>query len=565
MTAERDRTLVIGLDGATFDLFHPMMKAGKLPRLSALLEGGTHGPLRSVLPPVTAPAWSSFMTGVEPARHGLFDFTRAEPDGGSRRVVNSRDIAARTLWDHLDEHGRTAGVYNVPVTYPPAPIQGFMWSGMLTPPEVGDQRVQPHSLYGELAKEVEEYCPYVYWRSYEHDRAELIRMITRSMERNERYTEYLMKKYDWDFFMTVVSETDWIQHALGDHLFGGGREQGEEKQEIDALLEVFYRKMDEKVGHLCDLAGPGTTVLIVSDHGFGSLNRLFCMNKWLRDQGHMAMRKDDVSAVSKLLMGIRRNPALRGLARKLVPSGVRGKVARNLPTTDDPKSFWDTPERFHEDLHRIIDWAGTRAFMEVGTQQGITINLKGRQPFGIVEPGPEYDALCETLIGQMKALKDTDGRSFVSEVHRREDVYDGPFIGEAPDIVFFLDDMATLAIPHVGRGSELFLEPFWPLLSMHRMDGILIAKGPGIREGATASARLVDIMPTALYSLGLPVPAGLDGEVCRGLFDEEHLQARPVVYGEAAAGDRPAAGGRGTLTEEEDRQLKDVLRSLGYL
>ena len=125
------RFLVIGIDGGTFDLIRPWAEAGDLPNLARLMAEGVHGPLESTLPPVTAPAWSTFATGKNPGKHGVFDFIL--PMGGRYDLVNATSIHAPTLWQIISEAGLKCGVMNVPVTYPPAPINGFVIGGMLSP------------------------------------------------------------------------------------------------------------------------------------------------------------------------------------------------------------------------------------------------------------------------------------------------------------------------------------------------------------------------------------------------------------------------------------------------
>ena len=153
---ERERVLVIGIDGATFDLLTPWMEEGFLPNLAALMGSGSHGPLRSTIPPITASAWTSFQTGKNPGKHGLFDFTQYRPGSYETSYVNASSVLAEPLWQVLSRQGKRVVVINVPVTYPPRPVNGYLISGMLTP-SMDVEFTYPPDLYQQMVREIGDY------------------------------------------------------------------------------------------------------------------------------------------------------------------------------------------------------------------------------------------------------------------------------------------------------------------------------------------------------------------------------------------------------------------------
>ncbi len=556
----RQKVLVIGLDGATFTTLQPLLDAGILPNIQRLISEGCAGPLKSVTPPITAPAWVSFMTGNHPGNHGVFDFIDSTPDGLSKRVIHAGDIHSKTLWQILAAEKKTLGVFNVPVTYPPQPVDGFMLTGLLTPPGIGEKCCHPPELLGELEEKFGKFLPDVSHRSYkETEREALIAALTDCMLLKGRYTSHLMKKYDWDFFMTVITETDRLQHAFGDWLYdASSRHPKAGHAAIPGLIEAFYQQVDAQVGDYCAIAGPEATVFIISDHGFGHLARGFFLNKWLHREGLLRFKDEFKMRIAEKLQIVRQSPALLSLIRKLGLKGWRERLFRKSAGSANVNLS------LHDAMQASFDWANTRAFMDVGTQQGITINLKGRQPHGIVRPGKDYEELRDSLIARLGAVIDPQtGRPLATEIRKREDVYKGPFAEKAPDIVFTLDGLCTLAVMAVGLGRDLFIDSFWPLLGHHRMDGTFVACGPGIGKGRIEHANLVDVMPTILFAMGLPVPDGLDGKILETIFTADFLRSHPV---RRAQSEKSATKDQApVLTDEETRKIEEQLRGLGYL
>ena len=568
------KVLVIGLDGGCFDQLLPLMDQGLMPRLRALMARGAHGPLRSVIPAVTAPAWVSFMTGSLPCRHGVFDFLRSDQRGGPRRVVNMRDIAVPTLWEVLAAQGRKIGCFNVPVTYPPLALDGFMWSGLLTPSEAGSRRCSPPHLVEELENRFGRFQPDVSLRSYlPKEKARLIRDAIACLDQKGKYTGFLMERSEWDFFMTVITETDRIQHVFTPEIgtlarmpgsdstgkTGGGRRgsNGSGNREVLKLLREFYGRVDAQVGRLCDMAGPDVDVFIVSDHGFGPLERLFFPNQWLQQQGYLTLKQAARLHLQTRLIRLAVNPALRSLVRRLDIFRFRDHLTRRM---DNPMI------RFSNVFDATVDWSRTKAYMENGTQQGIHINLRGRQPHGIVEPGAEYERTRDEIVEALRNVPDPrTGAPMRVEVWRREEIYTGPLAHESPDIIFSLDEMRTMALAPIRREPGLFMDPIWPILAHHRMDGMFVAAGPGFAPGAIEGARLIDVMPTVLQAMNLAIPHGLDGASLERVFTAGFRASSPPRFSTPPGTSPPRADAGEALTAEESLKVEQSLRDLGYI
>ena len=548
--SRRDRVLVIGLDGGTFDVLDPRIRRGALPNLAALIRRGARGTLRAVVPPVTGPNWVSMMTGVNPGRHGVFDFSR--PAAGGRRIVHAGDIRARTLWSVLHEQRKTIGVFNVPVTFPPAKVNGFMISGFLAP-DARSGISHPPELIDELRRENGEYLLDIDFLDVSREgRERLLRQLLASVEQRGRNALYLMRKYDWDFFMAVFAETDRLFHAFWSLLEppeGNGAEPADAAAR--ELAERCLAAVDAQVGALCAEAGDEATVLVVSDHGFGPLNGVFYVNRWLADQGLLALKPEHTPPPRAGGAG----QALRKAGRKLDILGLRRVLRR--PAGRD--GWTDRLARTFQSFHDRIDWGRTRAYYVAPSALGIHLNLQGREPHGIVR-ADEAEAVRSQVIAGLRSVRDpATGDPLVTHLFRREEVFSGPYQAESPDLFFFLRGLEVLASPDLAA-REWFGPAEGKGTGYHRMEGMLIAAGSKVRAGMIDDAEIIDVMPTVLHALGLSVPDDLDGKVLEELFDPSFREAAPVQFAPAAAW----AAAEAALTPEEDAKVRERLQGLGY-
>lgn len=569
------RVFIIGWDGATFDLIKPWVAAGKLPNIAAVLRDGAHGELRSTLPPMTFPAWSSFMTGKNPAKHGIYDFTRQRPGTYDLEFVNGGERKAPSFWKLLSDAGKRVISISVPCTYPPEPIRGVMLSGFDaaglggSSAKLDARGMYPPKLYDELETAVGGHpigsFPIAEINQGRPDLA--LRKILDVIGRKAATAKYLIQKYDWDCAMILFGESDGSGHHFWKYCDPASplytsKPAGME----DAILRV-YQELDRELGELRELLPLDTTLLMMSDHGFGGVgNTVLYPNCWLREQGLLKFRGGLSRWVSRLLDAIKH----RAVAN--LPNNIQQLLSRYARTQI---GGIEAKVRYG-----IIDWQHTQAFFEENPYYpSLRINLQGRQPKGIVAPGPEYEDLRTKLIEMFEDWRHPDtGERIVIHAYRREDVYAGPRLEEAPDIVVHWNthESYTYAFRLSSKSKHLNwieqIDPEQPenmafftgKSGSHRDEGIFLAEGPGIRPGVTLQgAQIIDVAPTILHLLGVPAPNDMDGQVLEDILDADTVA--PVTTESELQNVAVENGQDSAYTEEDTVVIAERLRALGYI
>jgi predicted AlkP superfamily phosphohydrolase/phosphomutase len=534
--------LIVGLDGATWDLFAPWAESGRLPALGALMRRGTWGRLRSTVPALTLPAWSSFMTGKNPGGHGVYGFRRLpwnryEGTG----LANARDLRTTTIWDVAAAAGRRVGVINVPPSYPIRPVAGgYVVGCMLTPP--GQPFTHPPEVQSELGEYGIDIPPPKNLRRTDADYRERALAYLEGMAQQTRIradaTLRVMAARPVDALCVVFYAPDRVQHYFWEYVDPARTSAPPDEPAIrDALLAV-YAELDRGLGRLVEAVGPDTTIVLLSDHGFGAKpERSIRINRWLADQGHLRRRR---------FWTMRRK-----VVRKLFPEPWRSR--------------YDTTDFILVDRARSHAWAET---IFTGTA-GVWINVRGRYPDGCVAPGSPYESVRERIRRGLAELRDEQGRSVFAHVRRREDVYTGPFVDEAPDLV--VECMPQYGVMFESlrrelRSPELF-GPFEELgyTGTHDPDGMYLFAGPPFAAlGASDAHPIEAIASTALYTLGVAIPSDFEAAPCTGAVRPEHLAANPPAYQAPLGGDGGAAE-PGWNSGEDEEQVAEHLRALGYL
>ncbi len=497
------KVIIIGLDGATFDLIKPWLEAGRLPCLGELMKNGVWGNLRSVIPSVSGPAWVSFMTGNNPGKHGILGFTiYIDQNEEQAQLISSLHVKHETLWQVLSSHGKRVGVMNVPVTYPPQKVNGFLISGFMTPPSAA-MFTYPEG----LKQSIPDYRIGIRrgWQS-EDGRASIRKFQDELIagefhdiaERRTAAAVKLMSQWKPDFFMVVFKGTDEMQH------FFWGRE--------DILLE-FYQKIDKGIASILAESGKDSNVLIISDHGFGpAATRLFSTNAWLQQAGLLKRKRDLKSSLRRTVYDLARDLNRRTGFVKRLPARSVAAVGKALSEG--------------------LAWKETKAYgRKIPGIASININLRGREPQGIVEAGKDYEELREEIIARLRSLTDPEsGEAVMAEVYRNNEIYWGPNLNKVPDII-------GVPNPRYNVSSSLLSTSIFsdcsPGIAGHhwaQLNGILIASGPDIKAGEKIKgARLIDIAPTVLHMMSPPVPRDMDGRVLNELFREDSEIAKRLV------------------------------------
>lgn len=567
-----NRLLIIGLDGATFDLIKPWVREGKLPHLGKLLKSGVHGALKSTIPPMSPLAWTSFMTGKNPGKHGVFDFTARKPHSYEIEFVNARWRKSATIWKIMSDAGKRVCVLGVPITYPPEKVNGIMISGIDTPATGGiadATAFHPPELHHEIATKLGGYLISPNLKAFaDHQCEAMVEAALRTVERKMDTALYLLDKEPWDCFMITIGETDGIAHRLWkyhDKHSPLSDEHSSQYQGLDPILSI-YQRVDQYVGKLCSMESDNSSIMLMSDHGHGcNGSKAIFLNSWLEEHNFLRFK---TNANEKILPSL--VDAAKNIGIKTVPSSLKKVIFRKTQLANKIESS----VRFAR-----IDWGRSQAYSEeTPYYPSIWINLRGREPDGIVMPGKEYEEIRGEIIKALGKWSDPEtGQRLISKVHKREAVYCGPWVGELPDLIpeWNLDQgYSYLFKPSPGdkRRRTAIRRLRQPELKLaksgdHRDDGIFVMTGKPIQPGRELQgARVIDLAPTILYLLGVPVPADMDGKVLTKIFQVAYLNRHPVSY-DPEMGCPPhfsaAPQQQYSITEEE--AIRERLQGLGYI
>jgi predicted AlkP superfamily phosphohydrolase/phosphomutase len=550
------KVLVIGLDGVTFDLLGPWIEAGELPNLQRLMQQGASGRLRTTLPPISSSSWSSFVTGVNPGKHGLVDFVYPSADSYKVSMINATSRRARAVWNWLNEAGLKVGLLGIPTTYPTEPVDGFMVSGFLAPgPD--SEWAYPSELKDELRTELGEFllAPNERYRSSRWlDR--FLEDLTASVENRTQAALYLMRNKPWDFFTVVYWDTDMVQHETWRLLDPTHpRHDPEEAAAHRQQILDFHRKVDADVGRLLAEVGPDTLVVVMSDHGFGPVHSFFLTNNWLASLGLLQFKRNPGTMIKRALFRLGYTPLrMFRIASALGLGKLRKKVRFQQKAGLLNRLFLSFDD---------VDWSQTKAF-SIGSFGQVYLNVAGTRPEGIVQPGQEYEELKAWIARQALDLHDPrTGEPLVERVYRREEIYTGPYIERAPDLIVGSRGWEYMAFGHADFGSNQLVEPITGLSGHHRPEGIVILSGAGVQPGTQLEgASILDLAPTILHAFGLAVPEDLDGRVLSEAFGASSPLARPVVHSQANVyKDGAATPG---LSDDEMDEVQEKLRGWGY-
>lgn len=551
----KKRIMIIGLDGATFDIIKPMVETGRLPTFANLIANGTSGNLKSTILPITPPAWTSFMTGKNPGKHGVFAFYTQSTESYGTQMTTGLSIKSKKIWEYLDSE--RIGLIDIPMTFPPQEINGYMISGWPVPSEESIFTYPP-TLHTEIIREIGNYMMDTTMKlSHENmSPVETLSHLYMYTESRRNASLYLLKKKGpFDLFIVVFRGTDFLQHVAFKFL---DEEYCKANPDISKkfkdVLFQFYEKMDTIVADLIKSMGEDAVTILMSDHGGGPLKKKFYINRWLKQEGFLSLKR------GTSLHGICVNRApLSHLLQRLGVSYLNIFIPTLLKQMRIPylKQYLKHPSV-------LIDWSKTKAFANLTwPDEIIRINLEGREPAGTVSR-EDYETVRSTIIERLTEVRDPEtGEKIIDKAYRREEVYHGPYLEDAPDILILTHNTSYVVSPALDDGF-LFERPEEPW-APHRMDGIFIIQGPDIRAGLVLSGlNITDIAPTVLYLMGQPIPKSMDGRVIsEAIHDEFFRKHPPTYYKEEETGH--SKDNIQEFTEEEKKKIEEGLRALGYL
>jgi predicted AlkP superfamily phosphohydrolase/phosphomutase len=513
---ERPKIVVVGLDGASWDVIHPLVCEGKLPTFKTLLNQGSSAHMQSSLPYVTFPAWKCYSTGKNPGKLGVFWFARV--DFNSKRIVphNSFDFESRELWDYLTDFGYTCGVINMPTTFPPKKVKGFMISGPPIPEEKGF--TYPADLEKILKKK--------YNYRVNSDPARFILQEHPDIEHIEELIDMRIAVtmdfiHDVDFLHTTVFYLDSAQHFYW--------------HEKDVLSHI-YQKIDSFLGKIIKEIGDKSYLFLVSDHGFGTQRAIFYLNEWLATKGYLVKKgniRTFLPAVlpsrQQMIKGARATGVIQVLP-KIVPKPLLNRLLNLFPR--EGKFTVGTA------VEDYIDWEKTVA---LAVHSLIYMNKR----IG----GGEYSQVQDQLMKELKTLVDPHNNACIQDVLKCSQIYHGDYVDYGPDLAVQLRDDYEVNHAVFHTTPEI-----WRTVKKgnHRRTGIFLACGPGIKRSETA-LDIYDVAPTILHICGVPIPEDIDGRVVKEIFaDDSELARREIVS-------QP-------MDEKEKIKKKiEAMRKMGYI
>ena len=492
------RVLVIGWDGACWPVLEKYLEAGRLPTLKKLVQGGAAGDLVSTVPFHSGPAWMSISTGVNPGKHNIFHFCRTS--GYDMQFVNGSFRRSASVWEIIGQAGMKVAVVNIPMTFPPQEVNGVMVSGMDTP-SAESRFTYPESLGDELTKS----GYLITWGSANFRRGreeEFADKLLKMARKRGDLVLSLLRDPDPRFMIVNFAASDRAQHFFWHTVGVEGQDWlGEIYSELDSILSGILNAIDDS-----------TTLLLVSDHGFGPLHKVVGLGEWLRDEGLLKLR----SRVPRYML------------RKMGESVERVGGRRGLDMTFNRVSKVRSALQTARIDAWSLDWSRTKAWFPP-TEGGIRINVKGREPHGIVDGGREYEELREHIIHGLESLTDVNtGVRVIEKVHRREEIYSGPYVVNAPDLV--IEPGAGYAVGKKSSPAGMNSSGGLPMSGDHLRTGVFVGYGLDMKAGTSIeSASVYDIAPTVLHLLGLPVPGQMDGRVLKDAFEQSSEPAQREV------------------------------------
>jgi predicted AlkP superfamily phosphohydrolase/phosphomutase len=452
------RVMIVGLDCAEPSLVLERWR-DRLPTLSGLMERGVSGRLTSVVPPITVPAWSCMMASRTPGDLGIYGFrNRSDHTYEGTFIADGTAVRAPRLWDLVGRGGGSSVVLGVPGTYPPRPLRGAMVGCFLTP-SLESRYTYPPALRDEIREVVGDYMFDVTgFRTDDKDR--LLAQIYEMTDRRFRLAEHLAETRPWQLFALVEMGTDRIHHGFWKYMDPEHRKHEPGNPYESAILD-YYVHLDGLIASLLRHAGEETLVLVVSDHGAKRLDGGIRVNEWLRREGLLVTQDEPVGVCSPRDVG--------------------------------------------------IDWSRTTAWGEGGYYARVFLNVEGREPEGTI-PAAEYEAVRDDLARRLEAIPDELGNPIATHVHKPEELYD-EIEGVAPDLIAIFGDLLWRSVGTIGGGEGVhtFENDTGPDDANHAQEGLWIAAGSGVTARGTLDAHLLDVAPTVLDLLGLPVPDDMRG------------------------------------------------------
>ena len=495
--------IVIGLDGATWNLLKAFAKKGHLPTIAKLMHNGVYGNLESSIPPVTFPAWKCYSTGKNPGKFGVYWWMNVDVNNKKYISNNSTSFKSDEIWDYLGNIGINCCVTGMPTTYPPKKIKGCMVSEL----PINELNYTYPSELGQKLKDKFNYkCTESdYHGADKHDAAsERLEMI------KQRFvaTQYLIDEYNPDFINLTIFHIDNIQHFYWKYMENDDPEFG------NIILDA-WKLIDTEINTLINKLGKDTNIIFMSDHGFTPLKAIFDLDNWLIEKKYLVMKKQKFG-MNNIINAVHKLGLYKYAAYVVNKSNTIPLINKIIPSAENI---------IESELENSIDWEKSKV---ITLSQGVIYINKH------VVKTSEYENFRNELITEISSIKNpTTGEKLANCVYKKEDIYSGKYLSQAPDLVILPNE-----------GYELYhrrnIDKIWDFSpeedgwsGIHKLQGIFLAHGPDIKQNATIDgARIIDLAPTILHMFGVPIPRDMDGRVLTEIFREDSEMAQREVVNE---------------------------------
>lgn len=451
--------VVIGLDCATPQLVFDRFR-DELPNLSGLMERGVWGKLESTIPPITVPAWTCMMTSQDPGMLGFYGFrNRSNYNYDDLYFATANYVKAKTVWNHLTDHGLRSLALGVPQTYPPKPLNGVLVSCFLTPSKKVD-----YTYPAEIKSELETAANGEYLFDVEDFRTdnkqELLSRIYRMTENRFCAFRHFLQKEHFDFAMMVEMGIDRIHHGYWRY-WDRSHRLFESGNPLEGAMLDYYRFVDREVGKTLEILPAEAAVMVVSDHGAKPMQGAICVNEWLMREGYLRLKAQ--------------------------------------------------PEKRTRLTMDMIDWEHTQAWGEGGYYCRLFMNVAGREPKGVIPPA-DYESVRDDIKRKLEAMCDEEGRPLGTRALKPEEIY-RKVNGVPPDLTVYLGNLDWRSAGSVGTGTVyLYENDTGPDDANHAQEGIFIWHSPdGRRPAARELYSIYDIAPTLLRFFELEIPNEMIG------------------------------------------------------
>lgn len=369
---KKKKAVVVGIDGLPHSLIEKLAADGVMPYMGTLAKAGNLSKMKVTLPEISAVSWPSFMTGSNPGTHGIYGFTDIAPGTYDMTFPSFRDLKCPTFWDKLGELGKRSIILNQPGTYPARRIEGVLVSGFVAIELI--KSIYPPSWIGKIKRL--NYQIDIDTQMCRKNHKQLFVELERTLDGRRAAVNELWEKEQWDFFQAVITGTDRLQHYIWNSIEDESSSLHGKTLDYYNAVDSFVKMVHEKYLATTGESGPGKGFFLLSDHGFCAIEKEVYLNSWLVAEGYLKYDAPEPKAISDI--------------------------------SDDTKVFVMDPGRFY--IHR-----------------------KGKYPRGTVE-----ESEAETLIEEIKSKLESmefEGRKIIQAVHRPEEIYSGPQLKSAPDIV----------------------------------------------------------------------------------------------------------------------------------